>query len=162
AIPVHNEKNKIVAYVGRAVNDTKAEAEGKYKIPVNFLKSLEVFNLNRVLAEPERIEKYGLIIVESYFSVFWLWQLGFKNVTSIMGWSISDVQIEKYLEVSQKLTVFLDGDKTGREATEKIVERLSPHAFIRAIHYPDGPKRKPTHFDKKELSELLKIKTLSK
>lgn len=106
AIPVHNEKNKIVAYVGRAVNDTQAEVEGKYKIPVNFLKSLEVFNLNRVLAEPERIEKYGLIIVESYFSVFWLWQLGFKNVTSIMGWSISDVQIEKYLDVSQKFTFF--------------------------------------------------------
>lgn len=159
AIPVHNKKNEIVSYIGRAINDTQAEAEGKYKIPPSFLKSLEVFNLNRVVGEQERIEKYGLIIVESFFSVFWLYQLGFKNIVSLMGWSISDQQIEKLVKVSKMLTVFLDGDKTGREATEKIVERLNPHAFVRVIHYPDGPKRKPTHFEKDELRKLLESKT---
>ena len=157
AIPVYNENNELVAYIGRAVNDTQAEAEGKYKIPPNFFKSLEVFNLNRVKEDKERIDKFGLIIVESFFSVFWLHQLGFKNVVALMGWSISDVQIKKLLKVSNLLTVFLDGDKTGREATEKIVLKLNPHAFVRVIHYPDGPKRKPTHFNKDELNKLLKL-----
>ncbi len=156
AIPVHNELNKIVAYIGRAIDSTQAETDGKYKIPPSFLKSLEVFNLNRVVEEHERIDKYGLIIVESFFSVFWLYQLELKNVVALMGWSISDQQIEKLVKVSNKLTVFLDGDKTGREATEKIVERLNPHAFVRVIHCPNGPKRKPTHFEKDELRELLK------
>jgi len=39
AIPVHNREGQIVAYVGRAVNDTQAEIDGKYKFPPRFRKS---------------------------------------------------------------------------------------------------------------------------
>jgi DNA primase len=156
AIPIHNREGKIVAYIGRAVNDTQAEAEGKYKIPPGFGKSLEVFNLHRVLAGKET-GKYGLIIVEGFFGVFWLVQNGYKNVVALMGKELSDRQAELLLSASDRFTVFLDGDESGRPASGKVAARLARSAFVKVIECPKGPKRKPAHFNKEELKELLSI-----
>ncbi|HEA66289.1 MAG TPA: hypothetical protein ENI07_05645 [Desulfobacterales bacterium] len=46
-IPIHDHQGQIVAYCGRAVNDDQIEKEGKYKLPVNFVKSEVVCNLHR-------------------------------------------------------------------------------------------------------------------
>ena len=154
AIPVHNRAGELVAYVGRAVNSTQAEAEGKYKVPPGFKKSLEVFNLHRALAGKE-IGKYGLIIVEGFFGVFWLYQCGYKNAVALMGKELSDRQAELLLSSSDRFNLFLDGDEPGRSAAEKVAAKLAHSAFVRVIEYPPGPKRKPAHFSKEELKGLL-------
>ena len=63
-IPIHDDQGQLVAYCGRAVNDEQIEAEGKYKMPVNFIKSEVVYNLHRQ-KDPEH-----LVLVESFLSVF--------------------------------------------------------------------------------------------
>jgi len=158
AIPVHNKDGQVVAYIGRAVNDTQAENDGKYKVPPGFKKSLEVFNLNRVLEQKDLIDKYGIIIVEGFFGVFWLYQNGFKNVVALMGKELSDRQREPLLSATDRFTIFLDGDEPGRLATEKLAGKLIHSAFVRIIQYPEGPKRKPAHFEKDELKEILAVK----
>jgi DNA primase len=45
-IPIHNEEGGLVAYAGRTIDDS----EPKYKLPVGFHKSLELFNLHRAIA----------------------------------------------------------------------------------------------------------------
>lgn len=157
AIPVHNKDGQIVAYVGRAANSTQAEIDGKYKFPPKFRKSLEVYNLHRALQQPEVVEKYGLIIVEGFFGVMRLYQHGFPNVVALMGKELSEQQAELLLAASNRFTVFLDGDEPGRAAAQKVSARLSRSAFVRVIEYPDGPKRKPAHFEKEELRSLLAI-----
>jgi len=161
AIPIQNSGGQLVAYIGRAVNDTQAESEGKYKVPPGFKKSLEVFNLHRVLENRGEVDKFGLIIVESFFGVFWLHQCGYKNVVALMGKELSDRQAEQLLQASDRFTIFLDGDEPGRTASRKVTGRLIGSAFVRVIKYPPGPKRKPSQFQKRELHELLKTKTLS-
>jgi len=155
AIPIHNRDGQLVAYIGRAVSDTQAESEGKYKVPPGFKKSLEVFNLHRALGEKEAVGKYGLIVVEGFFGVFWLYQKGFKNVVALMGKELSDRQTELLLSASDRFTIFLDGDEPGRLASEKIAARLINSAFVRVIKYPDGPKRKPASFTRVELEKLV-------
>ncbi len=154
AIPVHDREGQLVAYIGRAVNGTQAEAEGKYKVPPGFRKSLEVFNLHRALADKE-VGKYGLIIVEGFYGVFWLHQCGYKNAVALMGKELSDRQAELLLSASDRFTVFLDGDEAGRLASAKVAAKLARSAFVKVIEYPPGPKRKPAHFSKEELKGLL-------
>lgn len=155
AIPIHNKESQLVAYIGRAVNPTQAEAEGKYKVPPGFRKSLEVFNLHRALQNKETVAKYGLIIVEGFFGVFWLWQCGYKNAVALMGKELSDCQAELLLSVSDRFTIFLDGDEPGRLASQKVSEILGRFAFVRVIEYPPGQKRKPAQFSKEELKGFL-------
>jgi DNA primase len=45
-IPIHNEAGELMAYVGRALNDSEEE---KYKLPDGFKKSLVVYNLHRAI-----------------------------------------------------------------------------------------------------------------
>lgn len=130
--------------------------DGKYKFPVRFRKSLEVYNLHRVVQDPETVAKHGLIVVEGFFGVMRLQQHGYTNVVALMGKELSDRQAELLLSVTNRLTIFLDGDEPGREAAKRVGERLAGSAFVRIVRYPDGPKRKPAHFTKEELREILK------
>ncbi len=157
AIPIHNKDGQLVAYIGRAVNSTQAEAEGKYKVPPGFHKSLEVFTLHRILQNSEVIAKYGLIVVEGFFGVFALWQCSYKNVVALMGKELSDRQAELLLSASDRFTIFLDGDEPGRLASQQVAEKLGRSAFVRVIEYPPGPKRKPAQFNKDELKGLLSV-----
>lgn len=152
---MHDHEGKLVAYVGRAFNYAQAELTGKYKFPPGFKKSLVVFNLHRALQNREVVAKYGLIVVEGFFGVAWLWQQGYKNAVALMGRELSDRQTELLLSATGRLTLFLDGDEPGREATVKITEKLIHKIFVRVIAYPEGPKRKPAHFPKDELKKLL-------
>jgi len=76
AIPIHNERGELIAYVGRYPGDPP-EGESKYVFPLNFKKSYVIFNLNRLKNKNKEKE---LILVEGFFDVFNLWQAGFKNV----------------------------------------------------------------------------------
>ena len=78
AIPIHNEQGELVAYCGRTINQEQIEAEGKYKLPPNFVKSAVVYNLHR-----QRESENLLILVESFLSVFRLYQAGFENVAAL-------------------------------------------------------------------------------
>ncbi|MDA2927728.1 toprim domain-containing protein, partial [Acidobacteria bacterium AH-259-G07] len=85
AIPIHDEKGKLAAYAGRWAGDELPEGEEKYKLPLGFKKSHVLFNLHRVTGA-ERI-----VIVEGYWSVFRLHQLGIQAV-ALMGTTLSQAQ----------------------------------------------------------------------
>ena len=44
---IRNEKGELVAYAGRVIDDS----EPRYKFPRGFHKSLELYNLHRIIAE---------------------------------------------------------------------------------------------------------------
>jgi DNA primase len=58
-IPIHNARGELVAYAGRAVSG----GGPKYKLPIGFRKSLEIFNVHRAATgSSDRV-----IVVEGYF-----------------------------------------------------------------------------------------------
>lgn len=93
AIPIHNEKGELIAYAGRYPGDPPEE-ESKYIFPPNFKKSCVIFNLNRVRDNDKERES---ILVEGFFDVFNLWQVGFKNVVALMGTTLTKKQEELIL-----------------------------------------------------------------
>ncbi|MEI6534047.1 MAG: toprim domain-containing protein [Verrucomicrobiaceae bacterium] len=152
-IPIHNGKGELVGYSGRWPGEPPEERP-KYKLPAGFKKSAEVFNLHRALQEsPEQ----PLIIVEGFFDVMKLWQLGFKRAVSIMGSSLSKVQEELIRQATNsdsRITLMLDEDNAGRKGREQALLRLATFAYVHVVVFP-AENMQPDHLSAEELATLL-------
>ena len=138
-----------MAYAGRAVTPEQ-EAECKYKLPAGFLKTLELYNLHRAAGYGK---DRGLILVEGFFDVIRLHQLGFPNVVALMGSSMSSEQELLLLGATDRVVLMFDGDPAGRECTHQIALNLVGKLFIRIVRLPDG--KQPDSLTKEEISILL-------
>jgi len=150
-IPIHNEADELVAYCGRAVNEKQIEKDGKYKLPPNFVKSAVVYNLNRQQKEADR-----LILVESFLSVFNLYQHGISNVVALMGSQISDKQAQliiKHLGPDGKAALLFDADEAGRKCTIECLKKLSLRIYVKAINIRPYAK-KPHELNSAQIKEI--------
>jgi DNA primase len=148
-IPVHNPQGELVAYAGRWLGDDIPEGEPRYKLPEGFRKSLVLYNLHRVKGAHE------LVIVEGYFSVFRLHELGVKAV-ALMGHDCSDEQISLLQAAGvTQLTLLLDGDEPGREAAAVLTPRLARAFYVHLAELPDDEK--PDTVDEATLRTLLAL-----
>lgn len=150
AIPLHNEKGELVGYAGRwvATDSEIPSGEGKYKLPQGFHKSHVVYNLHRVPPDAKRV-----VLVEGFFSVFWLHQNGWPNVVSVMGSSFSYRQICLLCERFKGVQLFLDGDEAGQEAARKVSIDFARHTWVKIIECPQDLQ--PDRLPAEELKRLL-------
>jgi DNA primase len=104
AIPIENAAG-LVGYAGRFPGEPP-DGTPKYLLPPIFQKSLELYNLQAVPVETTHV-----VLVEGYWSVFWLWQeCGMKNVIAAMGASLSERQQVLLCERFAGVTILFDGD----------------------------------------------------
>jgi DNA primase len=151
-IPIHNEQGELIAYAGRWPGDEPPEGEGKYRLPPNFHKSLVVFNLHRAREHAGA----GLVVVEGYFDVMYLWQAGIPHVVALMGSTLSDEQerlIVGAVGPQGKVTLLFDGDAAGRACTEEVLRRLGRQVYVRAVDLLDTVQ--PDHLGDEEIRRLL-------
>jgi DNA primase len=131
-----------VAYAGRAIDDS----EPRYKLPVGFHKSAELFNLHRVTAQE-------VILVEGFFDCMKVWQSLHPFVVALMGISMSQQQDQIIAARFKRVTILLDGDEAGRKAAEEIASRLIHRLQVRIIDLPDG--KQPDELPAEELTQIL-------
>jgi DNA primase len=124
-IPIHNHRGELVAYSGRAVD----ESEPRYRFPPGFAKSEILFNLHRAAAAA----KPAVVVVEGFFGCFKLHQAGVRSVVALMGSALYASQQRLLLERFQRVILILDGDAAGRRATAEITARLLPYCSVQAI-----------------------------
>lgn len=152
-IPINNKDGELVGYVGRWPG-IPPEDRPKYKLPMGFKKSAEVFNLDRAQMEEKGLP---LIVVEGFFDVIKLWQQGFHRVVSIMGSSLSARQEELLVEASAErsgIVLMFDEDNAGRAGREKALVRLAQRMFVRVVPLPQEGAQ-PDHLTDNELHALL-------
>lgn len=152
-IPIHNAGGDLVGYAGRWPG-LPPEDRPKYKLPAGFKKSAEVFNLERACLEEKGLP---LIVVEGFFDVLKLWQLGFHRVVSIMGSSLSARQEAALVAASEGrsgIILMFDEDEAGRTGREKALARLARHLFVHVAVLPH-PGAQPDHLTECELHALL-------
>ena len=131
-IPIHDERGRLVAYAGRWPGLNPPSGEPRYKFPWGFRKRLALFNCHRVVTVSH------LVVVEGFWSVFRLDALGIAAV-ALMGCTLSREQEAIILGSSaDQITLLLDGDVAGREATKEIALRLARHRFVHAPDLPEG------------------------
>jgi DNA primase len=149
AIPIHDEHGDLVAYAGRAVDDSLAQEKGKYRLPNGFKKSVVLFNLNRAREHADR----GLVVVEGFFDCFKVHQAGFPNVVALIGSALSEHQEQLLLDRSDRLDLMFDGDDAGTKCLREFYRRLRQRLYLREIHLDAGEQ--PDSLSEEHIRKLL-------
>ena len=152
-IPIHNENGELVAYAGRGLKESDIQKRGRWLLPKNFHKSMELFNQHRALECD--LTSDGLVVVEGFWSTLRWHQAGFPAV-GLMGCDLSDYQLERIASMTSHVHLMLDNDEAGQKAREKIVLKLAEKVAVRLVNYPDDSLHtQPEDFTTEELLELL-------
>lgn len=152
AIPIHNVKGEVVAYCGRWPGEPPEDTQ-KYKLPKGYLKSQDIFNLDRAIKEPP---EQPLIIVEGFFDCMKLWQHGVKKVVALMGSSLCPAQeelIRQHTSSSSQIIVMFDENEAGRTGREDAAVRLSRFAFVKT-HVFEQEDMEPEHLTAEQVAIL--------
>jgi len=145
-IQIHNERGELVAYAGRAIDDT----EPRYKLPAGFHKSLELFNLHRVIGDSKTEPR--VVVVEGFFDCLKVSDAGFPCV-ALMGYSLSEAQEILLARCFKAAWLMLDGDEPGQHAAAELLARLSRRMWVRAAVVPDGSQ--PDQLTGEQIKQLL-------
>ena len=130
-------KPVILSHIGRALTDQQEATDGKYwGFP--FHKRLEIYNQDKLLmdhAATEQVKKFGLILVEGFFDVAALVEVGCLNVGALMGAHITAEQIDRLQFINAhepvpRITLFLDRDDAGRQGTKRAALLLEQNGFV--------------------------------
>jgi DNA primase len=161
AIPLHDEKQTLVGYAGRVVDDDRiSEDNPRYKFPGRrerkgvvheFRKSLLLYNHNRI-----RGRVADVAVVEGFTSVWWLTQAGIRNVVGLMGSSCSESQataIASILEPEGHAWVLADGDEAGARCAVEVFRQLGTTRFVRWIAC--STNQQPTDLSPDQLRAVL-------
>lgn len=144
-IPIHNEQGELVAYAGRAIDQT----EPKYRLPAGFRKSQVLFNLHRAIRSGDRT----LILVEGFFDTFKIHQAGHHNVAALMGSKLSDRQADLIGTYFDHVVLMLDADEAGKAATAAAATALSPIIAVQIVELASGSQ--PDQLASEEINQLL-------
>ena len=125
-------KEVLLGHIGRAITQHQADTEGKWRFYSGFNKSLELYNINKILLNPKvrfQAQKNGLILVEGCFDVAKLYEAGFFNTVATFSSYISEKQAEKIKFIASKINIpklfiWYDNDSAGREGTERTFEKI--------------------------------------
>ena len=153
AIPIHNVKGEVVAYAGRFVGEPP-EGTPKYKLPLGFRKSQELFNLDRAIKEPA---DKPLLIVEGFFDAMKIHDHGYRKVVAIMGATLSGTQeelIRQHTTSASHVIVMLDENEAGKAGREDIAGRLAKFCYVRVHSFPK-PDMEPEHLTDVELADIV-------
>ena len=146
--PIHNERGELVTYAGRSMDGR----EPRYLFPPGFRKSQVVFNLHRAV-ESAAWQRGVAIVVEGFFDCLKVYQAGYGNVVALMGASVSERQSELLDTYFRELVVMLDGDETGRRASQKLAARRWKKLSLSMVEVPSG--RQPDQLSTEEIERIL-------
>lgn len=144
-IPIHDPRGRLVAYAGRSLEETPP----KYRLPAGFRKSQVLFNFHRAAG----LDEQTVVVVEGYFDCLKIDQAGFRCVVALMGTVLSEVPEKLLLARFRQVVLMLDGDNSGRQASQRIAARLAGKCSVRLAWLPDG--KQPDQLNREAIRALL-------
>jgi DNA primase len=144
-IPLHDEAGHLVAYCGRSLDGT----EPRYKFPAGFAKSQMVFNLHRAAS----LGAETGIVVEGFFDCLKVYQAGFGAVVALMGAALYPRQRWLLTERFRRIILMLDGDSTGRRASDAMAAQLARYCPVRVIEL--AANTQPDQLSAQAIGEIL-------
>ena len=118
-IPIRDWSGRVAGFGSRALN---ADAVAKY---LNTPRT-PVFDKSRILyamhLAKEPVRQKGVVVVEGYMDAIMAHQHGFDNVVASMGTAVTEQQVALVRRLTTHVTMALDGDPAGRNATLRSLE----------------------------------------
>jgi DNA primase len=168
-IPIHNERNELVAYAGRWPGDSGwSEGSAKYTLPPKFQKMRVLFNLNRVIEGMLEFQwpdhEQHVVVVEGFFGVFAIHPLA--PCVGLMGSAVSKEHLELLARTKIRfVTLLLDGPGKAFTPEERRVwddriaattHNLASYGFF--VHAPElDLGEQPDTISRERLAGLVSI-----
>ena len=138
--PILNFRSETIAYGGRALE----EFGPKYlnsSDSVLYKKNRNLYFTKEFISS---VKKKGYVfLVEGYFDVLSLNQLGYSNSASPSGTALTVQQLEAVSRYTKKILLCFDNDEAGLKATERVLEiknQVSNQLEIHCLNLPDKYK----------------------
>lgn len=95
------------------------------------------------------------ILSEGFFDVMRIDQAGYKNALAVMGTHLSKDQVKKILHNFNRVILFMDGDKAGEEAAEKITYQLKDSISVSKVDFSLYEGKDPGDLTEDEIHNIL-------
>lgn len=118
-IPIRDWSGRLAGFGSRALDDAEAAKYINTPRTAVFDKSAILYAMH--LAK-EPVRQQGAVIVEGYMDAIMAHQNGYGNVIASMGTALTDQQVAQVRRLTSKVTMALDGDAAGRNATLRSLE----------------------------------------
>ncbi len=148
-IPIQDGKGRVVAFGGRALGSDQQPKYLNSPETELFHKGELVFNGHR--ARPAAHKAGTAIVVEGYLDAIAVHQAGVPHVVATLGTAFTAEQIGLLWRLAPEPVICFDGDKAGRAAAFRAVDRIVPalktgftfrFAFLPAGEDPDDLVRR--------------------
>jgi DNA primase len=153
--PIENIFGEIVAFGGRILEKGEPKYLNSPESPV-YIKGKNLYGLNKA---KEEIRKKGFaLIVEGYFDLISLWNMGIGNVVATLGTALTREHLELLRRYTLEVVALFDPDEAGRKALDRSLELfLSMRMRARALILPEGcdPDDYVKKYGKDKLDELI-------
>jgi DNA primase len=120
--PLFDHRGNVTGFSGRALSDADIPKYINTRETSVYHKGSMFFGLN--IAKEEIKQKQDVIIVEGEFDAISLFEENIKNVIAIKGTALTESQVSLLSRFTPKVTLCLDQDSAGFEATRRSLEVL--------------------------------------
>ena len=169
--PIHNLTGKVIGFGGRVLRTDPEKKLAKYQ---NSPES-EIYQKKETLygiyfAKSAIVNKDECILVEGYFDVLRMHQIGIENVVASSGTSLTTEQIRLVKRYTKNITMLYDGDPAGIHAALRGTDMiLSEGMNVRVVvlppeHDPDSfakvtPTEEVVEYLRKNAKDFIRFKT---
>jgi len=138
--PILNFRSETIAYGGRALEDFGPKYLNSSD-SVLYKKNRNLYFTKEFISS---VKKKGYVfLVEGYFDVLSLNQLGYSNSASPSGTALTVQQLEAVSRYTNKILLCFDNDEAGLKATERVLEiknQVSNQLEIHCLNLPEKYK----------------------
>ena len=138
--PILNFRSETIAYGGRALQDFGPKYLNSSD-SVLYKKNRNLYFTKEFISS---VKKKGYVfLVEGYFDVLSLNQLGYSNSASPSGTALTVQQLEAVSRYTKKILLCFDNDEAGLKATERVLEiknQVSNQLEIHCLNLPEKYK----------------------
>ena len=117
-IPIRNGQGELGGFGSRALDDSTPKYINTGRTPV-FDKGRTLYGL---YLSRESARRQGMVIVEGYMDAISAHQHGYDNVVASMGTALTEHQVAEVLRITRHVTMALDADAAGQQATLRSLE----------------------------------------
>lgn len=129
--PLFDHRGNVTGFSARALDDGNQPKYINTKETAVYHKGNMFFGLNS--AKDEIKQKQDAIIVEGEFDAISLFEQGLKNVVAIKGTALTENQVNLLARFTPKVTLCLDQDSAGFEATKRSLELIEKKGLMTSI-----------------------------
>lgn len=136
--PIYDMQGRVIGFGARALDDSLPKYVNSPQTPI-FDKSGSLYGIDKAKATVRK--ENAAIIVEGYMDALTAHQHGWRNVVASMGTSLTEKQVDVLKRLTKNITLALDADAAGEEATLRVAQTLA-HSLdqveVKVISMPQG------------------------